>query len=243
MTKTPDVRQTLSETGGIKPRGKGRSKTREGKLAITWQAPAVRKQFQMLAVEQEVRSRICSLKRLTCCSPSLESPRSRRDGERTVALRDQISRSSSSRSHSVTSALNSSVVERFQKPSLKIPLNGIGLNGERTAFELVGGSDGQERSNFANCSRSDSGGILGCPSGGGLSGPHRVSIRSKSGDLVGVGGSVISFSRMLKRISLVVEANDTSRFQSRGAPRLWTERELFVARQAQCHSSLTVESA
>lgn len=52
MTKTPDVRATLSETGGIKKRGKGQS--RDGKLAIiSWQAPAVRKQFQHLAIEQE----------------------------------------------------------------------------------------------------------------------------------------------------------------------------------------------
>jgi hypothetical protein len=54
MIKTPNVRETLSETGGIRPRGKGESKTRAGKLAIlTWQEPAVRKQFQILAVEQE----------------------------------------------------------------------------------------------------------------------------------------------------------------------------------------------
>jgi hypothetical protein len=54
MIKTPNVRETLSETGGILPRGRGVSKTRAGKLAIlTWQEPAVRKQFQILAVEQE----------------------------------------------------------------------------------------------------------------------------------------------------------------------------------------------
>jgi hypothetical protein len=54
MIKTPNMRETLSETGGIRTRGKGVSKTRTGKLAIlTWQEPAVRKQFQLLAVEQE----------------------------------------------------------------------------------------------------------------------------------------------------------------------------------------------
>jgi hypothetical protein len=54
MTKPPNVREALSETGGIKARGKGESKSRRGKLAIlTWQEPAVRKQLQLLAIEQE----------------------------------------------------------------------------------------------------------------------------------------------------------------------------------------------
>lgn len=55
MSKTPSMREALSETGGIKGRGKGASKTRRGKLAIlTWQEPAVRKQLQLMAIEHEM---------------------------------------------------------------------------------------------------------------------------------------------------------------------------------------------